>query len=78
MIGASPHKSLGATHRGRRHQASGCPAIVTPVLLFVRKPTYGKRFDFEGIAGQIAAQRLGPNLQRAIGESASRLAARGG
>ena len=51
---------------------------ITPLLLFVRQATYRPRFDFEGIVTGIVQQRLGPNLQRAIGESAARLLARGG
>ena len=49
---------------------------ITPVILFVRNATYSARFDFEGIVRRIANERLGPNLQRAIGESAARLAVR--
>jgi hypothetical protein len=50
---------------------------VRPVLLFTAPPTYSPRFDFEGIATDIAQKRLGPNFTRAFNESAARLAARG-
>lgn len=51
---------------------------ITPLLLFVRQATYRARFDFEGIVTRIATQRLAPNIERAIGESAARLLQRGG
>lgn len=50
---------------------------ITPVFVFVNRASYTKRFDFFGIARSVADRRLGPNLDRAIAESAARLAARG-
>jgi hypothetical protein len=50
---------------------------VRPMLLFVRPPQYSARFNFDGIARDIAQRRLGPNFARAFNESAARLAAKG-
>lgn len=50
---------------------------ITPVLIFVPAAVYSAQFPFAEIASGIAQQRIGPNLQRAIAESAARLAARG-
>ena len=46
---------------------------VTPVLLFVRSAAYRPRLDFYGISQRVAAERLQPNVDRAISESAARM-----
>lgn len=50
---------------------------ITPVLIFVPQAVYSPQFPFAQIAAEIAQQRIGPNVERAIRESAARLAARG-
>ena len=50
---------------------------ITPVFVFTRPPTYEARFDFAGIVARIASERLGPQLTRAINDSAIRLGQRG-
>lgn len=50
---------------------------ITPVLMFVKRAAYQRRFDFDGIARQFVAQRLPAELQRAFGEQMQRLAAKG-
>lgn len=45
---------------------------ITPVLLFVKPPTYPARFDFDGIAGAVAQRELGRQVQRAVGEHIAR------
>lgn len=50
---------------------------VTPVFIFVRSVGYRPRFDFDGIAGRVAAERLHPNIARAIGEQLGRLGLQG-
>lgn len=50
---------------------------ITPVVIFVRATSYRARFDFHGIARRVAEDRLRPNIERAIVESAVRLGARG-
>lgn len=47
------------------------------VFYFVRGATYAKRLDLIGQAGRVVAERLGPEVQRAIAESAGRLASKG-
>lgn len=47
------------------------------VFVFVRPPVYARRLDFDGIGKRVSDQRLIPNLDRAISESAARLAAKG-
>ncbi|MBL8360711.1 MAG: hypothetical protein JNN18_09485 [Rubrivivax sp.] len=49
---------------------------ITPVLIFVPSAVYSAQFPFAQIAAEIARQRIGPNVERAIRESAARLAAR--
>lgn len=51
---------------------------VTPVVVFVRAPSYRARFDFDGIASTIAQQQLPREVERALGEQVARLQARGG
>lgn len=46
---------------------------ITPVFMFVTHAAYRARFDFEGIASQAASDRLAPNLERSIAESAARM-----
>jgi hypothetical protein len=55
----------------------GAGRDVTPVLLFASQPVYSVRLPFEDIARRTVEQHLGPNIRRAIGESAARLKARG-
>jgi hypothetical protein len=50
---------------------------ITPVLIFVPSAVYSAQFPFAQIASEIAQRSIGPQLQRAISESAARLAARG-
>lgn len=46
--------------------------VLTPIFIFVKSASYRPRFDFDGIAGRIAAQRLQPNVARAIEEQLAR------
>lgn len=46
---------------------------ITPVMIFVRAAAYKPRLDFYGISQRIAAERLQPNIDRAIAESAQRM-----
>lgn len=62
---------------GVYQRAFGEAREITPVLLFVRSASYAKRFDFYGIAQRTAKARFPLELDRAIGESAARLEARG-
>jgi hypothetical protein len=48
-----------------------------PVFLFVKSTQYRARFDFQGIAQRTAEQRLGPNVERAVGEQLARMNAAG-
>jgi len=50
---------------------------ITPVFIFVRSVAYRPRFDFDGIAGRVAAERLQPNITRAITEQLGRLGLQG-
>lgn len=50
---------------------------ITPVFIFVKGAKYRERLDFYGVAERIARARGQPNVERAIGESMERLAARG-
>lgn len=50
---------------------------ITPVLIFVRRATYRKRFDFYGIGQRFAEQRLQIEVRRSIAEHVQRLAAKG-
>lgn len=49
---------------------------IEPVVMFVPRMAYKKRFDFYGIAERITDETLRPELDRAIAESAARLAGR--
>lgn len=51
---------------------------VTPVLVFVKAPKYGKRFDFHALAQQEAEQRLPLHLQEAVRRHVAKLAQRQG
>lgn len=50
---------------------------ITPVLIFVKRATYQRRFDFDGIGQQFVAQRLPVEMRRSFDEHAQRVAARG-
>jgi hypothetical protein len=50
---------------------------ITPVLIFVKRAAYQRRFDFDGIGNRFAAQRLPVEMRRSIDEHIARLAARG-
>lgn len=50
---------------------------LTPVLIYVSRPQYSKRWDFYGVMQQVVDQRLSANVEQAIGEHVRRLAARG-
>jgi hypothetical protein len=50
---------------------------LTPVLMFVRGATYTARWDFEGRASAAASRIIGGEVDRALGESVARMAARG-
>lgn len=49
---------------------------ITPVLIFVRRATYRKRFDFDGILHAATSTRLPMEMQRAIAETTARAYAR--
>lgn len=49
---------------------------ITPVLVFVRKPTYRARFDFWGKAKSIAEARLPVEIQRSVAEHLQRMGAK--
>lgn len=49
---------------------------VTPVFVFVRRANYRRRFDFYGMAQDFARVRLPQEFDRAVRESAARLARR--
>jgi hypothetical protein len=52
---------------------------LTPVLVFVRTVSFKRRFDFYGVSERVARERLGPNVERAVGDQLARLTAlRGG
>jgi hypothetical protein len=51
--------------------------VLTPIFIFVKGTSYRPRFDFDGIAGRVAAARLQPNIARAIGEQLGRLGLNG-
>lgn len=46
---------------------------VTPVLVFVPKVSYSKRFDFYGLGDRVAAERLPINVRQAVHEQRERL-----
>lgn len=48
----------------------------SPIFIFVNRAQYAPRFDFYGLAQRVAQERLPAQLQQAISESASRLAAK--
>lgn len=49
----------------------------TPVLVFVKQPTYQKRYAFFDTARRIANERLPVEIERSVLEHAARLASRG-
>lgn len=49
---------------------------IIPVLLYRPTTTYRTRFDFYGAASRVVQTRMGAELERAVMESAARLAAR--
>lgn len=50
---------------------------VTPVLVFVQASGYRKRFDFHGLARQVADDRLPVHLREAVAVHLRRIAAKG-
>lgn len=48
---------------------------VTPVFVFVRRAQYRKRFDFYGLARTVVADRLQPEMARALQQQLDRLRA---
>ena len=51
--------------------------VLTHIFIFVKGTNYRPRFDFDGIASRAAAQRLQPNVTRAITEHLGRLGPQG-
>jgi hypothetical protein len=49
---------------------------ITPVLIFVKRTAYTRRFDFDGIGQRFAAQRLPLEMKRAVDEHTKRLASK--
>ena len=50
---------------------------ITPVLMFVKRAAYQRRFDFDGIGQQFVNDRLPGEMRRAFDEHKARMAARG-
>lgn len=73
---AVPPGAKGGTQPGV-YQRELIGRNITPVLVFVRQPSYGKRFDFWGKAKAITEARLPIELRRSFEEHAQKLAARG-
>ena len=58
------------------HQREFVGRNITPVLMFVKRANYKKRFDFFGIGQRVVASELKPQIDRAVREQMARLLAK--